>query len=110
MELNNKDEAVIMKLELHKNLKTLLEREGMTASQLARVTKVPNSTIANWLSGLEPRNLIQLKKIAEYFDVTVDFLLYGNKRITQRKNSLISEFDEEINAGVFEVVLRRIKR
>ena len=99
-----------MKLELQKNLKALLERDGMTASQLSRATKVPNQTLNNWINGQEPRNLIHLKKVAEYFDVTVDFLLYGNKRVSQRKNSVISEFDEEINAGVFEVVLRRIKR
>jgi transcriptional regulator with XRE-family HTH domain len=99
-----------MKLELHKNLKSLLERRGMTASQLSRATKVPNSTIQNWLTGLEPRNLIQLKRVAEYFDVTVDILLYGNKKTKDRDQSAISEYADEINAGTFEVVLRRVKR
>ncbi|NOT78279.1 MAG: helix-turn-helix transcriptional regulator [Bacteriovoracaceae bacterium] len=99
-----------MKLELHKNLKNLLEKRGMTASQLSRATKVPNSTIQNWLTGLEPRNLLQLKKVADYFDVTVDLLLYGNKKDKERDRSAISEYADEINAGTFEVVLRRVKR
>lgn len=99
-----------MKLELHKNLKTLLEKRGMTASQLSRATKVPNSTIQNWLTGLEPRNLIQLKKVAEYFDVSVDLLLYGNKKTKDRDQSTISEYADEINAGTFEVVLRRVRK
>lgn len=99
-----------MKLELHKNLKNLLEKRGMTASQLSRATKVPNSTIQNWLTGLEPRNLIQLKKVAEYFDVSVDLLIYGNKKIKEREQSAISEYADEINAGVFEVILRKVKK
>jgi transcriptional regulator with XRE-family HTH domain len=99
-----------MKLELHKNLKNLLEKRGMTPSQLSRATKVPNSTIQNWLTGLEPRNLIQLKKVAEFFDVSVDLLLYGNKKIKERDQSAISEYADEINAGVYEIVLRRVKR
>jgi transcriptional regulator with XRE-family HTH domain len=99
-----------MKLELHKNLKNLLEKRGMTASQLARATKIPNSTIQNWLTGLEPRNLLQLKRVADYFDVTVDLLLYGNKKDKDRDRSTISEYADEINAGTFEVVLRRVKR
>jgi len=99
-----------MKLELHKNLKALLEQKGMTPSQLSRATKVPNSTVQNWLSGLDPRNLIQLKRVADYFDVTVDYLLYGGKRERERDRSAISEYADEINAGVFEVILRRVKK
>lgn len=97
-----------MKLTLHKTLKILLDEKGMNASQLARATKIPNSTIGNWLSGLEPRNLIQLKIVANYFDVTVDYLLYSSQ---ERKNlKTLNDFKDEINAGIFEVVLRRIKK
>lgn len=99
-----------MKLELHKNLQNLLDKRGMTASQLSRATKVPNSTIQNWLAGLVPRNLLQLKKVADYFDVSVDLLLYGGKKEKSRERSAISEYADEINAGLFEVVLRRVKR
>ena len=91
MHLNNKDEVETMKLELHKNLKNLLDKQGMTASQLSRATKVPNSTIQNWLTGLEPRNLLQLKKVADYFDVSVDLHLYGSKKDKDRERSAISE-------------------
>jgi transcriptional regulator with XRE-family HTH domain len=110
MSINNKDDAETMKLELHKNIKTLLDKRGITPSQLSRATSVPNSTIQNWLTGLEPRNLIQLKKVADFFDVTVDLLLYGSKKDSKRDRSAISEFADEINAGTFEVVLRRIKK
>ena len=110
MKQDNNDEAEIMKLELHKNLKTLLDKRGVTPSQLSRATKVPNSTIQNWLTGLEPRNLLQLKKVADYFDVSVDLLVYGNKKEPKRDSSAISEFQDEINAGTFEVVLRRVKK
>jgi hypothetical protein len=40
----------------------------------------------------------------------VDLLLYGNKKIKERDQSAISEYADEINAGVYEIVLRRVKR
>ncbi len=103
-----------MKLELHKNLRTLIEREGITASQLSRACNVSNQTLNNWLNGQEPRNLMHLKQIADYFGVTVDFLLYEtNIKKTCLKKKLIEpieEFEDEINAGVFEIVLRRVRK
>ncbi len=87
MNSEDKVDATTMKLVLHKNLKKLLDERGMTASQLSRATKVPNSTIQNWLSGLVPRNLIQLKRVAEYFEASVDFLLYGEKEFESSKSS-----------------------
>jgi transcriptional regulator with XRE-family HTH domain len=99
-----------MKLVLNKMLKEILAEEGMTVAQLSRATKIPQQTLNNWLSGLTPRNLIQLKTVADYFETSVDFLLYGLKTTKETKKSEIVEYRDEINAGVFEVVLRRVKR
>ena len=62
-----------MKLELHKNLKALIEREGMTVSQLSRVSKIPNQTLNNWINGQEPRNLIHLKITNKIFSKYLPF-------------------------------------
>ena len=103
-----------MKLELHKNLKVLIVREGLTVSQLSRITKVPSQNLNNWINGQEPRSLTHLKTLADYFCVTVDFLLYETsvKKSYLRKNlkEPKEQFEDEINAGVFEVIIRRIKR
>lgn len=77
----------------------------MSVAQLSRATRLPRQTIDNWLTGQEPRSLKQVKKVAEYFGVPMDFLCFGEKP----KDKSIHDFEKEINAGVFEVVLRRVK-
>ena len=95
-----------MTIKIKTILKKLLNEHDITAAQLARACKIAPQTINNWLSGQEPRSLNQIKVVADYFDVTVDYLVYGK----EEKKEKIQDYEEEINAGVFEVVLRRVKR
>ena len=96
---------IVMKSTLAANLKKLVRDNDMTMAQLSRATKVPSQTLNNWMSGLDPRNINQVKKIAGYFGITIDELVYG---VTIEKTKLL-EYEDEINAGFFEVVLRRKK-
>lgn len=93
--------------QLKTNLKRILNSNKITPAQLSRATKIPPQTLNNWLSGQSPRNLDHVKKVADYFNVTIDYLLYGNEF---KSNEFLEDFSEEINAGIFEVVLRRIKK
>ncbi len=96
-----------MAIKIKSILRKLLAERDITPAQLARATQVPPQTINNWLSGLEPRNLGQLKLVADYFEISVDFLVYGIPP-KEALNEPLKEFEEEINAGTFEVVLRRV--
>lgn len=93
-------------MELSKILKSLLEEQKISISKLSKETKVPVQTLHNWLSGMEPRSLRQVKLVAEHFDESIDFLCFGVKKTSEPK---LEQYTEEINAGKFEVVLRRIK-
>lgn len=93
-------------MELEKKLKVLLAEHDITIAQLSRATKVPRQTIDNWLAGQEPRSLTQVKLVANFFELSLDELCFGESP----KQPSIQEFNEEINAGVFEVVLRRVKK
>lgn len=90
---------------LDKNLKKLLQKSGIKASDLSRAVGVSAKTIHNWLIGQKPRDIQQVKKVAEYFGVSLDYLCFGKTDPTT-----LDSFQEEINAGVFEVVLRRVKK
>lgn len=92
-------------MKLAKRLRHLLAEKDLTISQLSRATKIPRQTLDNWASGQEPRSLNQVKKVADYFNISVDNLCFGKEQKTS-----ITEFHDEINAGVFEVVLRRVKK
>lgn len=90
-------------------LKKLIKERGTTIAHLSRATKVPLQTLHGWLNGSEPKSLRQVKLIADYFEVDLDYLCFGIKSDSKTK-SPIEDFREEINAGVFEVVLRRVKK
>lgn len=94
-------------MELKHILKELCNQSGIPISTISKRTGVPQQTIHNWLTGIEPKNISQVKKVADFFKVSVDYLCFG---IKTKKVDDITDFKEEINAGVFEVVLRRIRR
>lgn len=96
-----------MKTILSQNLKRLLKDQDLTVAQLSRATKVPSQTINNWLAGLDPRSINQVKTIAQHFNMGLDELVYGEIKV--KNGDKINEYAEEINAGIFEVVLRRKK-
>lgn len=94
-----------MKLLIAQNLKKLIKERDITVAQLSRSTGVPQQTLSNWLLGLEPRNLNQVKIIAKYFKVSIDYLAYGEE--PKQELHKLDDYKEEIYAGIFEVVLRR---
>lgn len=96
-----------MSIKIKSILKSLMHEKEITAAQLARATKIAPQTINNWLSGQEPRSLSQLKTVADHFEVSVDYLVYGNE---EKKKGSMKQFEDEINAGIFEVVLRKVKK
>lgn len=48
---------------------------NVTAYQIWKDTKIPQSSIGKWKIGLAIPSMDNLKKLAEYFNVTVDYLL-----------------------------------
>lgn len=90
-------------------LKNLIKERGISISHLAKVSGVAQQTLHNWMSGTEPRSLTQVKRVADYFEVTLDYICFGagNEKLT---NTDVKQYCDDINAGVFEVVLRRVKK
>jgi len=99
-------------MKLNVILKKLAKNKKLSIAELSRQVQIPQQTLNNWLQGLEPKNLSQVKKVADYFNVTLDYLCFGE--ISEHKNNNlidnIIDYENEINAGIFEVVLRRIKK
>lgn len=96
---------------LKKQLKHYLERYDMTAAQLARKANVPKQSLSGWIAGSKPRDVTQVKKVADALGVSLDNLLFG-----QGEDKGLSG-DAEMSAllgdgwvgGVFEVRFRRVK-
>lgn len=61
-------------MQFSETLSRLMRDTGTTAYRLAKEVGVSQSTIKNWLDGRMP-SLAKAVKVAEYFNVTTDFLL-----------------------------------
>lgn len=55
----------------------LLEQSGKKASDVSKATGIPSSTFSDWKKGKSSPKSEKLQKIADYFGVTVDYLVTG---------------------------------
>ena len=63
------------------NLTELLKEKNMSRRELANKIGISPSTINSWYSrGCENVTLINLNKIARFFDITLDELVYNNEK------------------------------
>jgi len=97
-------------MNLKKNLKYLMKKNTLSIVEISSKTSIPKQTLHNWLSGASPKNVNQLRKIATYFRTTVDELCFGDvSQPSTKDESPWIKYEEEITAGVFEVILRPVK-
>lgn len=56
-------------------IKELRETKGISQRQLAAILNTSRGSVGNWESGTREPNLKIVKKLADYFNVTTDYLL-----------------------------------
>lgn len=96
-------------MELAHVLKRLMQERDLSISQLSRQAKIPVQTLHNWLNNQKPKDINQVKKVADFFSVSIDFLCFGVEPRTITATPPLKDFENEIYAGVFEVVLRKVR-
>lgn len=91
---------------LSKTLKYLIEKNKLTIKKLSKETSIPNSTLASYLTDRKATyDINHLLKIADYFQVSVDFLLRGKEvRNVNLKNLKL----EDIFDGLIKVKIQRV--
>lgn len=90
---------------LANQLKKLLMKHDLTVAKLSRVTGASQKTLHSWLDGKQPKKLIEVKRVADYFDVSLDYLLFN---VTKHEKKIsIEDLKEEISLGVLELIVRK---
>jgi transcriptional regulator with XRE-family HTH domain len=87
----------------HGKLRFLREKSGKIQSELAEFLSVGRTTYTNYETGKTEPDLNTVKKIAEYFHVTVDYLLAGDKlperpseKDTGEIEDLLQKYEDEL--------------
>lgn len=78
-------------------IKSLREERKITQQELARYLGVSQKTISNYENGERSPDPNTLRKIADYFDVTVDYLLgrSNHRQLTRKDERDIEKIIEE---------------
>ncbi|KZE66843.1 hypothetical protein AWM68_20170 [Fictibacillus phosphorivorans] len=90
-----------------KILENLRENKGWSKTEVARRLGIKTvSTYANWEYGIRTPDKDMLAKIANLYDVSIDFLITGNKDKSQENENLFF-FDLE---GLSEEDIEAVKK
>ena len=75
-------------MEFHEKLQELRKSRGLTQEELAEYLYVSRTTISKWESGRGYPSIDSLKEISQYFSVSIDDLLSGEKilSIAEKEN------------------------
>ena len=73
--------------------KNHLKQYGVTAYRVGKETGIPPSTFSDWKKGKSKPKNEKLKKIADYFGVSVEYLMTGQNE-SEIKNSPLTQKDE----------------
>lgn len=68
----------------------LLQKYNVTAYKVGKETGIPGSTFSAWKNGISNPKPDKLKKIADYFGVTVDYLM-GNENNSKPNTELTDD-------------------
>lgn len=78
----------------------LLDKKGLKNADVARATGISNMTLSDWKRGKSVPKSDKMRKIAEYLNVSVDYLMTGNEvRFiieTAKKDVLLTEMPSRI--------------
>lgn len=85
----------------------LLQKYGVTPYKVAKEAGVTQTALSNWKSGRSTPTTKTLQKIADYFGVTLDYLLTG-KESPEKKNSSLSAKDERDIAKDLENIMAKL--
>lgn len=71
--------SIDMEILIVERIKDLMMTERLSQYALAKSINVSQSTICNWLNGKKEPSVESLWKLADFFDVSVDYII-GRKK------------------------------
>jgi transcriptional regulator with XRE-family HTH domain len=91
---------------LRKNLEKLIQHHPgrLTQSRLCKELGLSESVLSGWLKGVKPKNIDDVKKVADFFGTSLDSLVYGDASEKIKKEMVLED------VGEFRVVVQRVRK
>ena len=74
----------------------LLQKYGVTSYKVSKETGVTQTSLSNWKSGRNTPSTKTLQKIADYFGVSVDYLMTGKEETSDKEPQLKPKDERDI--------------
>lgn len=74
----------------------LLQKYGVTSYKVSKETGVTQTSLSNWKSGRNTPSTKTLQKIADYFGVSVDYLMNGKEEPKEKSKKLTARDERDI--------------
>ena len=84
----------------------LLQKYGVTPYKVAKEAGVTQTALSNWKSGRSTPTTKTLQKIADYFGVTLDYLLTGKEEPQKKETSLSAKDERDISKDVERIMAK----
>lgn len=68
---------------MYKKYKELLDKSNKTSYQVSKATGISQTAFSNWKSGRSEPGLESLKKLADYFGVSIEYFLEEEKEVVR---------------------------
>lgn len=85
---------------MYEMFQKLLDKHGITAYKVAKDTGITTATLTNWKKGRYVPKQDKLQKIADYFGVTVEYLMTG--KMQENSGSKLTLKDERDIKSILE--------
>lgn len=79
IEISRKTEIFFRGVSVYSIFEELCNKNGVTPYKVGKETKIATSTLSDWKSGKSTPKQDKLKKIAAYFNVSIDYLMTGKE-------------------------------
>ena len=92
-------------------IKSLLHEKRKTLKEVSRETAIPYSTLYTWLENRQPKDILKVQRLSDYFEVSMHKLLFGREDLKQESVSEESfrRMRDEVFKGVFEIVVKKLE-
>lgn len=86
----------------------LLEKYGLTAYKVSKATGIAGSTFSDWKNGRSNPKQDKLQKIADYFGVSLEYLMTGKEDAVKEKAPELSARDERDIAKDLNNIMKKL--
>jgi len=84
----------------------LLQKYGVTAYKVSKETGVTQSTLSDWKRGRSTPKTNNMKKIADYFGVSLDYIMTGKEESRKKETNLTAKDERDISKDLDNIMAK----